>query len=559
MMKRVDFRQPGIDPILVLSLSCIIFIAAHFEALTNPFVINDDIRQQIYWMQQWQDKALYPGFWLGDYSRHYVPWGVQGIYRLASLFQNPIGFSKVLSGLLFVLASFAFFRIGRVLKDRLTAWTVLASFWLMPFFLFRMSGGLARGFAFPLLALFLFFWLSGRGWSMGWVLLCMALTIPYIFILSFTAVMVGRLKDAVMNQKGLTTPYPTKIGHWVLVGIGIVALFWWRQQYMASGFGPLVTAEDMAGNPEFGLHGRYPILPVPHFLWDLVVAPWQWIGPYRETGSMWAGILGALIVLGIALWGARRFEWKMLSGKWQPFLYLSISSLLFYVLARILLLKLFIPSRYLIYTVSLFYCVWLGLCFRGLLGPNLRSLTAKVLLASVVGLSIGRLYGVGVYDYSQYAPLYTVLNRTPKSSLIAGHPFLMDNILTFGRRNVFASFELAHPWSKGLWRKLRPRLVDLFDAYYAEDSGTVMKFCGKYGIDFLVVDNRHFKREFLKNHPFFEPFGRRIEETAGNRRHFALMSENFFPETRITRNLRLLDLRGMKESHSHDGDGRGTP
>lgn len=559
MMKRADSRQPGIDPILVPLFACLIFVAAHFQALTNPFFINDDVQQQIYWMQQWQDKALYPGFWLSDYSRHYVPWGVQGIYRFASLFLDPISFSKVLSGLLFVLASISFYRIGQVLKDRLTAWTVLASFWLMPFFLFRMSGGLARGFAFPLLALLLLFWLSGRGWSMGWVLLCMALTIPYIFILSLIAVMTGCLKDVLMNQKGLTTPFPSKIGHWVLVGIGIVALLWWRQQYMASGFGPLVTAEDMVGNPEFGIHGRYPILPVPSLLWELVVLPWQWIGPYRETGSIWAGILGSLVVLGIALRGARRFEWKMLNGKWQPFLYLGISSLLFYVLARIFLLKLFIPSRYLTYTLNVSYCVLLGICFRGLLGANLKPLAARALLAGVVGLSIARLYGIGVYDYSQYEPLYRVLNWTPKTSLIAGHPRLMDNVLTFGRRNVFASFELAHPWSKGLWQKLRPRLVDLFDAYYAEDSGTVMRFCRKYRIDFLVVDNRHFTTEFLKNHPFFDPFDRMIREAVQNRRYFVLVSENFFPEIRITQNLRLLDFREMREKDFDNDDKRGAP
>ncbi len=558
MMRKADFRQVGVDPVLVPFLSCVIFVAAHFQALTDPFVINDDVQQQIYWMQRWLDKDLYPGFWLSEYSRHYVPWGVQGIYRLASLFLNPITFSKVLPGLLFVLASTAIYGIGRALKDRFTAWTVLASFWLMPFFLFRMSGGLARGFAFPLLALFLLYWLSGRGWSMGWVLLCMALTIPYIFVLALAAVMMGRIRDALMKQKALTTPFPSKMGHWVLAGMGIVALLWWRQQYMGSGFGPLVTAVDMIGNPEFGIHGRYPILPVPSLLWELVVLPWQWIGPYRETGSLWAGILGSLSILGVALWGARRFEWKMLKGKWQPFLYLGISSLLFYGLARIFLLKLFIPSRYLIYPVMLFYCVGLGLCFRGPLGANLKPLAAKVLLAGVVGLSIARLYGIGIYDYSEYEPLYTVLNRTPKTSLIAGHPSLMDKVLTFGRRNVFASFELAHPWSKGLWRKLRSRLVAFFNAYYAADAGVVLKFCRKYGIDFLVVDNRHFTREFLKNHPFFEPFGRMIQKSVGDRRRFALMSKNLFPETRIDQNLRLLDLRKMKETGFDGGDKRGA-
>ena len=328
---------------------------------------------------------------------------------------------------------------------------------------------------------------------------------------------------------------------------------------MVSGFGPLVAPEDMVGSPEFGIHGRYPILPIPNFLWELVVLPWQWIGPYRETGSLWAGISGALAVSGIAFWGAKRFQWRMLKGKWTPFLCLGFSSLLFYVLARIFLLKLFIPSRYLVYTISLFYCLLLGLCLRGLMREDLKPLAARALLAGVVGLSMVRLYGIGIYDYSRHEPLYTVLNRTPKSALIAGHPSLMDNVLTFGRRDVFASFELAHPWSRGLWRELRPRLVDLFDAYYAEDSGTVVNFCRKYRIDFLVVDDRHFTREFLKNHPFFEPFDQMTEKAVQNRRHFALLTENSFPEKAINQHLRLLDFREAREKDFHERDKKGDP
>ena len=494
---------------------------------------------------KWRDKDLYPFFWLGDYSRHYVPWGVQGLYWLASRFVDPISFSKVLSGLLFVLSSLTFHRIGQILKDRLAAWTVLAVFWLMPFFLFRISGGLARGFAFPLMALFLLFWLCGRGWAMGMVLLMMSLTIPYIFILSLFAVAMARGTDLMFTKNAKKTPFPIKTGHYALVGMAVLMFFLLRQQFTSSGFGPLVAAQDMVGAPEFGPHGRYPILPVPNFLWTSVVFPWEWIGPFRGSDSVVLNILGCMAVLGAAFYGATHFQWHVLKGKWQPFYYVILSSLLFYILARGFLLKLFIPSRYLTYTVSVFYCVVLGLCLRGVLGQRLRPLAAAVLLVMTVGLSGLRLHGVGLHDYSQYETLYVALNQTPKNSLVAGHPYLMDNVLTFGRRNVFASFELAHPWSKGLWKRLKPELIELFNAYYAEDPAVVNTFCRKYHIDFFVVDIRHFTDEFLKERPFFAPFDRMIQTMVQNRRQFVLVSGNSFPVTEINEYLRVIDVRRL--------------
>ncbi len=557
-MRKIGLGHRSIEPILVLLLSSVIFVVAHYRGLTSPFVINDDVQQQIYWMQQWLDKDLYPDSRLLDYSRQYVPWGVQGIYWLASRFMDPMNVTKVLAGLLFVLAAVAFHGIGRVLRDRLTAWAMVACFWLMPFFLFRISGGLARGFAVPLLALLLFFWLSGRGWSMGLVLLCMALTIPYIFVLSLTAVVIGRIKDGIFNTAKWRTPFPQRAGHYFLGAAGIIILLWWRQDYMASGFGPLATWQDMIGNPEFGADGRYPMLPVPGLFWEFIIRSWQWIGPYREADSVWAGIMGSLVVVAFAFWGARGFEWKMLKDKWQPFFYVAVSSFIFYALARIFLLKLFVPSRYVMYTVSVLYCVLLGLCFRGLLGSQLKPLVAGLLLTGVVGLSMVRLYGVGLYDYSTNASLYSALKETPKTSLIAGHPYLLDQAQTFGRRNVFASFELAHPWSMGFWQKMRPRIKALFNAYYAEDPDTVKMFCRKNRIDFFVVDSRHFTRGFVENRPFFAPFDGMIQELFRNRRDFALLKEDLFSGTRIDQHIRLLNfrwdekkgfLKGKKEGH----------
>jgi hypothetical protein len=214
-----------------------------------------------------------------------------------------------------------------------------------------------------------------------------------------------------------------------------------------------------------------------------------------------------------------------------------------YVLARLFLLRLFVPSRYIMYTVNLLLCLALGLCLKAALerwGLPRRGSVFIVLLAVVLGGL--RLQGVGLFDYSQYRPLFASLSQTPKGALIAGHPALMDNVPTFAQRRAFATFELAHPWSRGLWQRLKPRLEDLFAAYYATDPEVVRAFSAKYGIDFLVVDDRHFTPEFIAGTPFFAPFDDLIRGLAQGRRDFALLREGPFPRMTVDEHIRILDV-----------------
>ena len=75
-----------------------VYVFAHWDALSNPCVIHDDVRQQIFWMQKWQDSALYQDDPLARYAANYVPWGVQAIYRGAAYFINPVQFTKPPTG-----------------------------------------------------------------------------------------------------------------------------------------------------------------------------------------------------------------------------------------------------------------------------------------------------------------------------------------------------------------------------------------------------------------------------------------------------------------------------
>jgi len=513
-------------------------------------------------MQQWRDAQLFPGDLLADYARAYVSWGVKGLYWLASAALDPIIFSNWLPGFLFVFLSWCLFRIGFCLGSRRLAWFTLGVFWLMPFFLENMAGGLARAFAVPLLAFFCLCWLEARPWGLALALLLQALFIPYIFLVAAGAVILAWLAGRTGKW---AAPSCLNWGHLLILVLGAGLVLLMNHQYNAQGYGPLVSAGDMVNRPEFTAQGRYPILPVPSLLWELI-RHWELIAPFREGGI----ILGALVcalLLGAAVYGGRLLDWQNLKSRLQPFGYLLLASLLLYLLARIFLLKLFVPDRYLIYTLNLCYCLGLALCLDGALPvrPWPRGLGAGA-VALVVVLSALRLQGVGLCDYSMYRSLYGALAQTPKAALIAGHPNLMDNVTTFAQRRALATFELAHPWSKGYWWQIKPRLEELFTAYYANDPQVVRDFCRKYQVSFLVVDDRHFSPEFLAGGhflvpfdqplqccgrkmseqvacPFFAPFDAQIRRQVQGRHRFALLNQEIFPGLVVDEHLRLLDLR----------------
>lgn len=559
---RLSAPVPRTDSVLVVFLSSLIFSFAHWQALARYWVINDDVRQQVFWMQQWRDGRLFPGDLLTDYARAYVPWGVKGLYRLASLGLDPLTFSKWLAGLLFVLLGWLLFRIGCRLGSRRLAWFTAGVYWLMPFFLENLSGGLARAFAAPLLAFFCLSWLAASPWGLGLALLLQALFIPYIFLVGAGATALAWLAG---RRGHRAAPAWINWGHLLIIAAGAGLVLLMNHRFSAAGFGPLVSAEDMAGRPEFTARGRFAILPGPSFLWELI-SPWEYIAPFPEGGIM-GGVLGVAVLLGVAVWGGRRLNWQHLKVRLQPFCYLLLASVFLYFLARVFLLKLFVPDRYLIYTLNLCYCLGLALCLEGALGRRAwpRGL-AVAAVALVVVLSGLRLQGVELYDYSTYRPLYAALVQTPKNALIAGHPNLMDNVVTFGKRPALATFELAHPWSKGYWEKIRLRLEEFFSAYYAGDPRVVRDFCRKYGISYLVVDDRHFTPQFLAggrfpvpfnqppgketaemrervNCPFFAPFDQQIQGLVQNRRNFVLLNQDLFPGLVVDEHQRLLDMR----------------
>ncbi|MGB6064752.1 MAG: hypothetical protein WBG50_08070 [Desulfomonilaceae bacterium] len=568
----------------VLLAASAVYACAHWPALTNPYVTNDDVRQQIFWMQQWRDPELYRNDLLTAYAKNYVPWGVQGIYRAAAPFINPVQFTKVLTGLLFVITAGLLYGIGLQFHDDLTAVFIGCTFCIMGHSMSKISGGLSQSFAFPLLAAYLFFLGRNNLIGAGILVLLQSVLNPYIFLLCFVTYgvflvynigkivlpwlpdhgyyisspqwvvassrkaipnvqKVGFFSNLISGLRASSIPPVSVVLSGLLVMAGCILILLKYAVYSPHEFGPLVTWGEMLGKLEYSATGRYELVPIPSLFYELI-RPWIFNLPFLTWGPLVAWIL-AIPGIALIIFGLARGKWDIDLSGFRVFGYLFVASLLCYVAACALIFKLFVPRRYVEFSLNIFYCVAIGACIRAALRALVPDRIAFPLASTLfIVLAAFSLYRTGIYDYSKDAALYKFVQSTPKSSLMAGNPSLMDNVLTFGRRKAFVTYKLSHTWYKTYWSIIKKRTFDLFRAYYAQDPEVVREFCRKNGIDYLIVRDADFKPDYLKKGEIhFEPFDSYIRDLVKFRAHFAVLDGKTFPPIYNKGGIRVIDMR----------------
>src|ERR1041384_852563 len=83
---------------LALSLAFSAYFAnqALHQAFRAPFVVQDDARQHIFWMERFLDPQLFPHDLIADYFQSVAPTGYSAFYNLmAHLGVNPMVLNKL--------------------------------------------------------------------------------------------------------------------------------------------------------------------------------------------------------------------------------------------------------------------------------------------------------------------------------------------------------------------------------------------------------------------------------------------------------------------------------
>lgn len=561
--------------VLLLVIILLAYLLAHWSGVRSQYVINDDVRQQIYWMQKWQDPDLFEDHYLTEYAKQYVPWGVKVIYRAASYFINPVQFSKVLSGLLFLMTAGSLFLLASRLGDELTGVVTVCVFLYFGFFLGAVSGGLSRGFVFPLLILYLFFLSGNEVFRAGIVIMVQALFNPYLCLLCLVThglfllctqwfCHFPRLRDVswlnISSDRRERLQIP--MGHLLLsigpVCVGVVLLVAKYRLFTVPDFGEIVSYGEMVGNIEYTAAGRYEIIPVPSMFFECVRPFIQF--PPLGVSSVIASVTGTLILAFVAVSGWNTQAVYQQIQRLEIFLYLLFASVFLYFLARLVLMDLFLPSRYMEYSLTVVYCVLTGMfvCSGMEYNQGIKKHTI-LLVILLVFLGTIRLHGIGIYDYTKQSSLYQFFLTTPKNCTIAGHPDIMDNVMTFSKRKVFVSYELSHTWYDQYWSTIKSRTYQFFNAYYSENPDELRDFCRKYEIDYMVVRESDFQENSLGGTAdYFEPFGTYIQGLLRGKSSFAVFDETNFRPVYSQDGIRVLAFGTAQEQGYNTFDLRST-
>lgn len=513
MVESRSLRPFGVLALLALATGS----WAWFDGLRDPAWINNDVRQHVAWMQDFDGAGRFASDPLSEYARAYQPAGWIASYRALAPVVPPLVLSRFLPLVLLVALAVLLGRWAHAHAGAPGAVAAGLLLLLSPAVLTRTAGALPRGFAFPLLAALLWQLQQRSGPGAAVCLVLAALFHPPAFLL-------GALASALCAVGPGLRLEPHARG--VLAGLALGAALLLAEQAAdeSPAIGPLVTRAEMEGRPEFTAEGRYQVLPTPSLPGLLLQQASQGVPrlPAIPGLPVRTELLAALVLVAGFASGCARARLPLPREWWA----LLASSITCFIAADLVLMRLFLPSRYVEYAVPLLVAaaggVAIGRFLDALLPGTPRRLAASLLLAVAIA-GVGSSKNSGLTDYGANRDLHAFLASRPLGTLVAAPPLLADEIPTFAGQPVFVNHEHAHPFFREHWALVERRTRAFFEAYYAADLADVSAFCRRHGVDLFVVDLALFDRAELEaGRGYFAPFGAWLRELARERSRFAL-------------------------------------
>ncbi len=490
---------------LSMTFATIYGIQAIIPGLNNQYMIFDDGRAHIFWMDRFMDPELFPNDLIADYFQSVSPLGFTALYKVfATLGIQPILLSKILPFFLGLIA---------------TAYCFGVCFYLLPvpalgFFgclLFNQSfwldstliSGLAKAFVYPLFMAFLYYLLKKSLYGIA-----ISIALLGLFYIPSMLVAAGML-----TIKLLINPKKNYLVAGVGLGVSLIII----APYLlpsTSEFGSLITREEARSMAEFYSGGRarffYDNNPVKFWLQGSRSGIRLSLNPASVT-------LGLL--LPIMLQFPRVFPLvKEVKKEVVILVELLISSLGLFFMAHAFLYQLLHPSRYTIHSLRIIMAIASGIVLILLLDsllhaakkiPKLIPLGITFLLTFVV------IFYPNLFWNKDYFPkkinivglepkLYEFFQQQPKDTMIASLSFEADNLPTFTKRSVLIAKEHAIPYHLDYYNQIRQRATDLIYAQYSPNLELVRDFIKTYNIRYILLDENAFTKEYLDRNFWFQ-------------------------------------------------------
>ena len=502
-------RPSAQGPWLVAALAFVaLWMARSLWPALDPNTVQDDARQHVFWMQRLVDPTLLQNDLFADYFASQAPPGYVLLFRALLLVADPLTASKLLPPVLGLTAAlFTFLLVVRLYPFGPAAFlaTVLGSWYVWQYD--DLATGSPRAFLLPLTAMLLYGLVARwRWWLIVGVVAAEALVYPSAAALG-VALVAARLVQLDRWPPRLSTDRAA----WVAtLAAGVVCLLVLAPTAFGdSPFGPTVDARTAAEMPELGPGGRNAyFLPDPYAYW---IVSYRSGFDLRVNDLLVPGLPNFYELVGLAcalplaaVLRRRRKYGPCLRPVVSLIVQVGLASLALFLLAHVVLFRLYLPARFVAWTVPLALAIAAGVGIVALLEWLVMASTARtgatrpgvvvgvvtLLLAAGLALYPARFDGNFVVDRT---PAITAYLRTlPPGALVVGAPIEADSVPAFSGRRVLLNREYALAYHLGFYREVERRARDVIDAYYAESTSELLDLAARYGVTVFLVNRAAF-------------------------------------------------------------------
>lgn len=502
------------------------------EAFSSAYVVQDDARQHVFWMQRFIDPELFPDDLIADYFQSVAPAGYTTLYRLAAFVGiHPLLFNKLLPlGLGLITTTYCFGLSLRILPVPLTGFVSALLLNQVLWAHDDLVSGTPRAFVYPLLLAFLYHfagWHSRARFRSTLLLCCTVILLQGLFYPQTVFLSAGMLLLKPWRWRGGRLHLSRDTADYWFSGVGLGVAFLVLLPYALgnSQFGPVITAAAARAMPEFWPGGRANFF-VENDFWQF------WIDSNRSgllprTEQLPVLLYAALLLPLLLRWPELFPLNKQVTGQVHLFWQLAGVSCGWFFIAHAVLFKLHLPSRYAQHSFRMVLVLAAGVALtlivnavleqaRWRYGDSkpLRSLPLPIALGltTLLGVAlIGQTSFVEDFPQPRYkdgqAPaLYAFLAQQPKNSLIASLSEEADFLPTFAARSVLVAREHSLPYHRGYYHQVRQRVMDLIQAQYSPDIDVVRDLIWRYGIDYWLLEKQSFTPEYVAENSWLTQF-----------------------------------------------------
>jgi hypothetical protein len=493
---------------LSLAMSFLMGYGPLRQAFSGGYVLQDDSRQHIFWMQRFVDPNLFPHVRIVDYFQSVAPEGYQKFYaNFAMIGVDPLTLSKLLPMALGLLTTLICFVVSMQLlpvpSSAFFSATLLSeAVWASD----SVISSTPRAFLYPLLLLFLSTLLAR---SIIPCLISIALLCLFYAPLAPVPLVVICLRLIRLDSHRLRISRERRDYVLCVLSALVAALILLPYLQNIAPFGPVVSAAEAKSMPEFLPGGRMVVFR------EGVVSYWL---KGRHTG-LFASLPVNPVCYPFALllpflWITRyRFQLAMMIRPGIEILpRLIIASLVMFFTAHALLFTLYLPSRFTSHTFRIVLSLSAGISAVILLEAvlNLAAQTKRQTVMKFVVCVTGIVF-VGLllypllsgslsrprYKTGKYARLYEFLLQQPSTTMIASLSREVDDLPVFAKKSILFGRETALPFHKSYYDEIRRRALELIDAEYSSDIQTLQKILRAHNINFILLDKLTFSPGYL--------------------------------------------------------------